>query len=259
MYPILFQAGGFSLATYPVLLNVGLLFTLVWLYRQAPPDQRSAWVDVGLAGAVGALAGARLVYVAVNFTYYGQYPLEIFAVWQGGLAWPGAVLGGALAAWGWSRRAGVTWSAWVDALAWPLAGLGGLGWLGCLGAGCAYGAEVTPGALPAWLLFDIPDVYGVVTPRWPTALLGVAWSALSAFLLWGVLQSAARRWQTGARGWYALSQVALGMFLLSFLRGDPSALYAGLRLDTLGSAVILLVATFAWSARAATPAPLAST
>lgn len=249
MYPTVFQLGNFSLQTYPFLLNLGFLLTLAWLYGRAPADQRGAWVDTGLAGAVGALVGARLVYVVVNFGYFGQYPLEMVAVWQGGLAWPGAVMGGALAVGWWARRANVLWPAWVDALAWPLAWLGGLGWLGCLGAGCAYGAEVAPGALPTWLMFDIPDVYGLIVPRWPTALLGVVWSALSAFLLWGVMQTAAPRWQAGALGLYALSQVALGLFLLSFLRGDPSATYAGLRLDTLGSAAVLLAVTWVWGTR----------
>src|SRR5262245_66308142 len=45
---------------------------------------------------LGGLVGARLYYVVFNLDYYSQFPAKIFAVWEGGLAIHGGVLGGLL-------------------------------------------------------------------------------------------------------------------------------------------------------------------
>jgi len=121
-----------------------------------------------------------------------------------------------------------------------------LSWGGCLAAGCAYGLEVQPGQWPDWLVTTAPDLYGLSVPRWPTQAAGMIWSALA---LSQVLPSRGRRWPAGALGWYALSLVALGPFLLGFLRGDPMPQLAGFRLDVVGSALVLLAATLAWAVR----------
>lgn len=47
---------------------------------------------------LGLLIGARLGYaVFYNFSYYIQHPLEVFAVWQGGMSFHGGLIGVVLA------------------------------------------------------------------------------------------------------------------------------------------------------------------
>lgn len=46
---------------------------------------------------------ARLYYVIFKWSYYSQHPAEIIAVWHGGIAIYGAVIGVLLALWGYSR------------------------------------------------------------------------------------------------------------------------------------------------------------
>ncbi|MBI4652998.1 prolipoprotein diacylglyceryl transferase [Candidatus Kuenenbacteria bacterium] len=43
---------------------------------------------------VFGLLGARLYYVGLNFEYYFQNPLDIFKIWQGGMAIHGAIIAG---------------------------------------------------------------------------------------------------------------------------------------------------------------------
>lgn len=43
---------------------------------------------------ISGLLGGRLYYVAFNFSYYLQKPFEILAVWHGGMAIHGGILGG---------------------------------------------------------------------------------------------------------------------------------------------------------------------
>ena len=54
--------------------------------------------DFLILGIPLGIVGARLYYVAFNWTYYSQHPAEIIAVWNGGIAIYGAIIGGAIAA-----------------------------------------------------------------------------------------------------------------------------------------------------------------
>jgi prolipoprotein diacylglyceryltransferase len=185
----------------------------------------------------------------MNADYYLPHIDEVLQVWQGGLSWLGAPAGALVGAWLYARqRREALWPV-LDALALPFGLLGALGWAGCLAAGCAYGYPVTPGQLPAWFVSQAPDLFGLVMPRFPTQMLGIAASLLALLAVWGTRRGTAARWPVGASGAYALSLVALGVFLLSFTRGDPAPLMAGYRIDVVGSALVLVAATAAWVLR----------
>lgn len=244
MLPILAQIGPFTLYTYSLLINFGLALGLAWLYQTAPPDRRSLWLDVGIAAAAGGLIGARLAYVLANNAYYVSHLAEAVMIWRGGLGWPGAAVGGLIGAWLYARRVHEPLGPVLDTLSVPITLLGLLSWGGCLAAGCAYGAEVAAGQLPAWLVSTAPDLYGVSVPRWPTQAAGIVWSFVAVAL---AASNRGRGWPAGARGLYALSLTALGAFFISFVRGDPAPFVAGFRLDVIGSAIVLVGATLAWA------------
>ncbi len=251
MHPVLAQLGPFTFYTYTVLIDAGLVVALAALYFQAPAGKAWRWLDLGLAATVGGFVGARLLYVSMNADYYLPHIDEIVQVWQGGLSWLGAPAGALVGAWLYARqRHEALWPV-LDALPLPFGLLGALGWSGCLAAGCAYGYPVTPGQLPVWFVSQAPDLFGLVMPRFPTQALGIAASLLALLAVWGTRRGAAARWPVGASGAYALSLVALGVFLLSFTRGDPAPLIAGYRADVVGSALVLVAATAAWILRIA--------
>ncbi len=253
MFPVLAQLGPVTVYTYSILLNLGLALGLAWLYVAAPAEKKSRWLDLGLAAIVGGLIGARLVYVIIHSAYYATNLAEALMIWRGGLSWVGAVAGALLGARGWASRLGEPLLPVLDAAALPLTLLSALTWGGCLAAGCAYGAEVAPGQLPAWFAPAAPDLYGLQVPRWPTQALGVVWGAFSVFVMFGLRR---QRWPAGARGLYALGLVALGAFFLGLVRGDPMPLVAGFRLDVIGSAVVLIVAATAWALRVQRGTPI---
>jgi phosphatidylglycerol---prolipoprotein diacylglyceryl transferase len=255
VHPVLAQIGPFTLYTYTVLSDAGLAVALAALYFQAPAGKAWRWLDLGLAATVGGFVGARLVYVSVNADYYLPHIDEVVQVWQGGLSWLGAPAGALLGAWLYARRRREALWPVLDALALPFGLLSLLGWSGCLAAGCAYGFPVAAGQLPAWFVSQLPDLFGLVMPRFPTQALGIAWSIVALLALWGTRRGPATRWPTGALGAYALSLAALGVFGLSFTRGDPAPLMAGYRIDVVGSALVLVAATVAWMVRLARGAP----
>lgn len=250
MAPILAQLGPFTVYTYSVLLNLGLALGLGWLYAAAPVEKKNRWLDIGIAAIAGGLVGARLVYVLVNGAYYATNVAEALMIWRGGLSWVGAALGALLGAGGWARRLREPLLPVLDAAALPLVLLSALTWGGCLAAGCAYGAEVAPGQLPAWFVSTAPDLYGLQAPRWPTQALGVGWGVFSLLVIFSLRR---RRWPEGALGLYALGLVALGAFFLGFVRGDPVPLVSGFRLDVFGSAVVLVAVALAWMLRLQSP------
>jgi len=248
VYPVVARLGPFTLHTYTLLVDLGIAAALAWLYFRAPEGKTTRWLDTGLAATVGAFAGARLLYAVVNGNYYLPHLDEIFQIWQGGLAWPGAVFGGLASAWLYCSRKREPLSPVIDALALPIAFLGLLGWAGCLAAGCAYGYEVAPGQIPAWMASDAPDLYGLTVPRFPTQAFGVTWGVITLGLVWGTVTAARNRhWPVGAQSPYALSLVALGAFFLGFTRGDPMPFIRGYRLDVIGSGLVLLASSLIWA------------
>lgn len=58
----------------------------------------SKMVDVLIYGTFGGIIGARAYYVIFQWDYYKLNPVEIFEIWNGGLAIYGGIIGGLLAA-----------------------------------------------------------------------------------------------------------------------------------------------------------------
>lgn len=61
--------------------------------RQVNPDLLS---DLAIWLVIGAIPSARLYYVLFQWDYYRQHPELIVAIWRGGIAIHGAILGGLL-------------------------------------------------------------------------------------------------------------------------------------------------------------------
>ena len=88
------------------------------------PITRLQFDDLLFFGILGVIAGGRLGYVVFyKPLYYLAHPLEIFAVWQGGMSFHGGFLGVLLAMVWFSRKTGRQWLAVMDFVA-PLVPIG---------------------------------------------------------------------------------------------------------------------------------------
>jgi len=94
-----------------VLIGVQLSMLLA-VKRKVDPELIG---DLAFALVLGALPGARLYYVLFQWRDYVGHPEKMIAIWEGGIAIHGAILGGMLAAWGFSR--------WKKVSFWQLADL----------------------------------------------------------------------------------------------------------------------------------------
>src|SRR5262245_37685773 len=92
------HVGPLTLRWYGVLMAVAMGLGLWLAHRDAvrrglDPEPLLKASELAL---LGGLVGARLYYVLFNLDYYVATPRKIFAVWEGGLAIHGGVIGGVL-------------------------------------------------------------------------------------------------------------------------------------------------------------------
>ena len=105
--PVIFEVGPFALRWYALAYIAGIV--LGWLYAArlaqearlwpgAAPVSRAALDDFVTWATLGIVLGGRIGYVLFyNPAYYLENPLEVFAVWQGGMAFHGGFVGIAVA------------------------------------------------------------------------------------------------------------------------------------------------------------------
>lgn len=247
MYPTLFTIGRFAVPSYTVLLDVGLILALVLAYvegRRVLGSGETA-LDAGLWAIVGGILGGRVGFVLANVAVFREEPVRALRVWEGGLAFHGAFLGGlaafALVAASGARRdprgAGPAVLRLADVLTPGLAVGLTLGWVACLLYGSAYGA--TGSGVGTAVL---PDVTGVEARRYATQAFAIGQSLLLLGLVWALR----RRWPFYGAAFLMFNLLYFaGQFLLEYFRGDETLYWAGWRLTHLLDLALALLAAVA--------------
>ncbi|MCU0641097.1 MAG: prolipoprotein diacylglyceryl transferase [Candidatus Margulisbacteria bacterium] len=142
MHPIIWQAGGFSLHAYGLLVATGLVVGVAviawfaWRYEKIAPD---ITVDLALWSILASIVGARLLYVVGQWDYYREHPLEIVMLQNGGLVFLGGFLLGWAVLYWLTKRRHLPLLKLMDATA-PGISIGyAIGRLGCFLNGCCFG------------------------------------------------------------------------------------------------------------------------
>jgi phosphatidylglycerol:prolipoprotein diacylglycerol transferase len=181
--PIAFSIGPLAVRWYGLMYLVG--FAAAWwlgskrIRQGKAPITRKQFDDLIFYAVLGVVLGGRLGYVLFyKPAHYAAHPLEIFAVWQGGMSFHGGLLGVILAMWIYARRQGIDFMRLMDFLA-PLCPLGiAAGRLGNFINGELYG-RVTD--LPWGMVFR----HAGDAPRHPSQLYQFTLEGLALFVvLW---------------------------------------------------------------------------
>jgi phosphatidylglycerol---prolipoprotein diacylglyceryl transferase len=98
--PNIFQIGSITLRWYGLLIACAVLIGVNLSMYLAKKRGMSAEMigDLAIWLVLAAIPGARLYYVLFKWDYYQNHLNEIASIWQGGIAIHGAILGGTLAA-----------------------------------------------------------------------------------------------------------------------------------------------------------------
>ena len=152
MHPILFHINVFghslSVHSYGVLLMLAFLASVGWVYRTAlanegredaidPNDVLDASVWMILAGVIGA----RALFIAIDWKDYSGNPASWFQIWQGGISFHGALIGGLIAMIVYCRMHKIPILRFGDICAAPVMLGYAIGRIGCFFNGCCYGAQ----------------------------------------------------------------------------------------------------------------------
>lgn len=229
MHPTLFTIGKVSIPTYTVLLDLGLILGLLLTYLEGKRLLGSGEkaLDPGLWAVIGGILGGRIGYVLANWNAFSENWGRALRIWEGGLAFHGAFLGGlaVLLIFGIrDRRSDNIQSPLANILRLGDAMTPGLalgltfGWAACLLGGCTYG-KIGQGFGYAIL----PDLYGVEAPRFATQAVGLGFCLVLLILFW-LLR---RRWPFPGVAFLMFGLLYFtGQFFLEFTRGDE-AIYLG--------------------------------
>jgi phosphatidylglycerol:prolipoprotein diacylglycerol transferase len=212
MHPILFQLGPLTLRSYGLAMAIsfvlGITVAVLLNRRNGRPDELI--LDVSTWIMVGAVVGARLLYVIVEPQDYLVQPWRVFAVWEGGLVYYGGLIGASLATYAYLKWAKAPLWSVADCLA-PGLALGQVtGRMGCYFNGCCYGV--------------VDHAHGVVfpsvadgEPHLPVMLYEAAFClALGVYLAWYWR----RKSYDGQVFWSYVLLYAIWRFFIEFLRGD---------------------------------------
>jgi phosphatidylglycerol:prolipoprotein diacylglycerol transferase len=137
MYPVLFRIGSFEITSFGVLVAIGALAG-IWVFQRelARRSLPESGVDAGIAGVLGGLLGAKLLW---TIEHAGEEPLTGLLFSRGGMSWFGGLIGGVVAGIWMLRRRGVPLLAGLAAASPGLALGHGVGRIGCFLVGDDYG------------------------------------------------------------------------------------------------------------------------
>jgi len=226
------ELGHLRLTLHGLLILVPALIAVAWTARrwQARGGSAELVLDVAVWALLGGIVGARLYHVATSWSELPDAWWGPFAVWRGGLASWGGLLGGTLAAVLVLHRRGVPIRRFLDAAAPAVLLAYALGRLGNYTNQELFGP---PTSLPWGLEVEPafrPDGYEQYATFQPTFLYELLWEAGVVLVLLAV----ERRVRVRPPGLFLLFLAGYGlgrMFGELFFRIDPAITIGGLRLN----------------------------
>lgn len=223
-----------NIRAYAICILVGIVVATVLTNRRlkARGAEPGIVLDVAIWAVVFGIIGARAFHVLTHPDDYfgaGKNIWEIFAVWHGGIAIFGSLLGGAFGVWVGCRLTGLRFFSFADALApglllaqafgrfgnyfnHELFGLPTSGWWGLQ---IETSNAAFPSGLPAGTLFE------------PTFLFEVIWNILGVLFIVYVSKKYMLQW--GKTLAVYLIWYGLGRSYFESIRIDPSLIFLGVR------------------------------
>ncbi len=183
MHPVLFNIGKMTLYTYGLFVGLGFMAAIWFAGKKAKHNNISPddVTDLFFTILLSSLIGARILYVLLNFPVFIEDPISIFKIWNGGLVFYGGFICALISGFIFVKKKKLALWQTADILA-PAIALGhAVGRIGCLFAGCCYGAQCD---LPWAITFKNTDSLAPLgVPLHPTQV----YSVISNLLIFGIL------------------------------------------------------------------------
>ena len=228
MDPVFIRIGPLTIRWYGVMIATACLAGLWVAEKEAGrkgigKEEISSFFFYALLAAV---IGARLYYVAfTDVAGVLSKPLSVFAVWQGGLAIHGAILGGLAVCILYTRKKKISFWKFADTLA-PSLILGqAIGRIGCFFNGDAHGY---PTDLPWGMVYSPESPAGQMFPGQPLHPTQL-YEMILNLLIFGILWKMRKRFRVDGRLFllYVGSYSTIRIFVEQF-RADKLTYFGGL-------------------------------
>jgi phosphatidylglycerol:prolipoprotein diacylglycerol transferase len=207
---------------------------------------------------IGGIIGARLWHIltpppssGITAGWYLTHPLDALAIWKGGLGIPGAVIGGLVAMYFYTRKQKLIFAEWTDIAAPSLALGQAIGrWGNFVNQELYGGATNLPWGINIQAEYRVGqyrdlNLFPVETTRFhPLFLYESLWNLANMFLLLWLSRRYGDRLKNGDIFLVYLVVYPIGRFLLDFLRVDAS-LVGGININQTVMAVVAVLAASA--------------
>jgi phosphatidylglycerol:prolipoprotein diacylglycerol transferase len=189
MNPVLFEIGPLTIRWYGVMIATACVVGIWIAGKEAERKglEKKIIQDFALYAVIGAIIGARVYYVAFgDLSQFLKNPLSLFAIWQGGLAIHGGILGGLVVGLFYTRKRKISFLKLADTFS-PSLILGqAIGRIGCFFNGDAHGY---PAGLPWGIVYSPETPAGQMFPGQalhPTQLYEMILNLIIFAILWRV-------------------------------------------------------------------------
>ncbi|MFH1412426.1 MAG: prolipoprotein diacylglyceryl transferase [bacterium] len=232
--PIFLTIGPMQIHWYGLILVFGMILAIVTAIKLAKyyNIDKDLVFDLSFWLIILGLIGARLYDVCLEYEYYLGHPLDVFKIWQGGLAIHGAIIAGILVVWYFARKRKIDFwllfSIIVPAMALAL-------------------------AIGRWGNYFNQELYGYATNlSWGIPILGqqgffhptFIYQSIGNFLIFIILILEHKLFRKKNFSWIVISFLIMYStmrFCMEFLRIDSTPLVMGLRWPQLVSWIIIFV------------------
>jgi phosphatidylglycerol:prolipoprotein diacylglycerol transferase len=189
MHPVLIEIGSFTIRWYGVMIATACIVGIWVAGKEAERKglDKKIIQDFSLYAIMGAIIGAHFYYVVFgDWPRFLENPLTFFAIWQGGLAIHGGILGGLLVGVFYARKHHISFLKLADTFA-PSLILGqAIGRIGCFLNGDAHGY---PTSMPWGMVYPPESPAGQMFPGQaihPTQLYEMILNLIIFGILWKV-------------------------------------------------------------------------
>lgn len=241
--PVAFNLGPIDVHWYGVIIGTAIAIGLYLAINESVKRglDKELFTDLLLWAVPIAILSARAYYVIFEWSYYAENPGQIIAIWNGGLAIHGALIGAVITAVVFTRKRGVSFWKVADIAAPSLILAQAIGRWGNFMNQEAHGGPVTRAFLENLYLpdFIVNQMYINGVYYHPTFLYESIWNLLGFILLLLL-----RRMKNLRSGEVFLSYViwySVGRYFVEGMRTDSLMLTETLRMaQTISIALVIL-------------------
>lgn len=225
---------------YSITMFLGIAAASVMILMEAKKQKinQDFMINLIFYGVIFGLLGARLYYVLFNLDYYTKYPIEIFEIWNGGIAIHGAMIVGLTVVYLYCRKYKAKFLKVLDILAVGFILGQAIGRWGNFFNGEAYGPITSLSNLKFLPQFIVDGMYINGAYRVPTFLYESIWDLLGFIVLVVVRKSAYTK--VGQLSGIYLIWYSVGRIVIEGLRTD-SLMLGPIKMAQLVSVIAIII------------------